>query len=764
LPVVEELRVEGLDGDVMIHRDEWGIPHARAASAHDAFFAQGFVQAADRLGQLEYDRRRAYGRWAEVAGVAAVGFDVFVRRCGLAAAARREHDALDEEPRSVLGAFAAGVNAWLARERPLPTDLMLAGVQPEPWDPWDCCAVFLVRHVAFASWQKKLWRGRLATALGAETVARLEGANPRDVPLIVPPDRLFTSRPHDPREIEPVLAAMAAASEVAAGSNSWALAGSRTASGLPLVAGDPHRLVEVPGVYAQVHLACPEFDAAGLSFIGVPGFPHFGCSEQTAWCVTNAYGDYQDLYVERFRTDEPGSYEVMGDWRDAIHRRESVDVRGASPVTFDCWETDHGPIVFGDPASGAAVALRSIALAEPSAGLSVVAPMLRATSVAELDDVMRSWVDPVNNFVSADVHGDMGYRTIGRIPVRSLANAWGPVPGWDGEHEWDGVVAYDDLPALRNPDTGLIVTANQRIADDDYPHYLGLEYARPDRALRLHTRLDGIEDATVTEMAAVHRDRRSLAADVWVERLVALDADRVGADERRALELLGGWNREMDAGSAAAAIYVAVRDAAGSRVAHTPALAPLRSPLPDEPSATFQPLELRLWVLLTGLLATDDTTLLPAGTTWDELLAGSLTDGLATLRLALGDDPGEWRWGALHVAAPRHPLSGANPDWSARLDAPAVEMAGEWDTVFSAAHASGYGFRVTTGSVARYVFDLADRANNMWIVPLGASGDSTSAHFADQQSAWVAGELVSMCLAWDRLERMAEDTVMLTPS
>jgi penicillin amidase len=734
---VEVARAPGIDAEVVIHRDGWGIPHVRASSALDAFFGQGLVQAADRLGQLEYDRRRGVGRWAEVAGASAVPFDVFVRRCGIRDAAQREYAALASEARAVLDAFAAGVNAFLALDHPLPTDLALAGVTPEQWEPWECCAVFLVRHVVFASWQTKLWRGRLAAAFGADAVARIEGADPRVVPLILPPGELFEPHVADPAPIEAVLAAVAPVVEANGGSNSWALAGAHTASGLPLVAGDPHRLVEVPGVYAQGRLACPEFDVVGLSFVGVPGFPHFGRTDDLAWCITNANGDYQDLYVERF--EEP----------PVSVRTETVVVRDADPVTVECFETARGPVVFGDPSRGYAVALRSTALVDPSSGLAVLAPMLRARTVGELGAVMRDWVDPVNSLVSADATGAIDYRTVGRIPIRHPANAWGPVPAWTGDHEWRGMVPYDELPWARDPARGRFVTANQRIVDDDYPYLLGLDYSRPDRAARIHARLDELTDATVADMAAIHTDRRSLAADVWVERLVGLE----GTDEweRAALETLRGWDRVLDADSVAASVYVAVRDAVGKRIAHHPRLLALRAPFVDEPASTFQPMELRLWVRLTGLLLRDDTTLLAPGETWAQVLAGALADGVGVLRTALGDDIAAWRWGALHQSAPRHPLSATHPGWAATLDPPAVAMGGEWDTVFSAAHPAGFGFGVTSSSVARYAFDLADRANDGWVVPLGASGDAASPHFADQRAAWVRGELLPIVMAWSEL-------------
>ena len=728
-----------------------GYRTSAPTTAHDAFLGQGFVQATDRLGQLEYDRRRAHGRWAEVAGPSAVAFDVFARRCGIASAAEREAEALDPGSCAVLDAYAAGINAYLALGLPLPPDLALAEVTPEPWSSADCCAVFLVRHVVFANWQKKLWRGRLVAALGADGAARIESADRRAVPLIVPPPALVEPAPVAAEQLAAILPAMARLAETAAGSNSWALDGSRTASGLPLVAGDPHRFLEVPGVYAECHLACDDFDAIGLAFVGVPGLPHFGHSAHVAWCVTNANGDYQDLYVE-----DPVAC------ADMPTRDEVVEVRGADPVHLECHTTPRGPVVFGDPAHGAVLSLRSTALADPSTGFAVLEPMLRARDVDELDEVMRSWIDPVNNFVSADVGGNISYRTVGRIPTRDPSSAWGPVPGDDPKYDWTGIVAHDELPRLRNPDGGLIVTANQLVVEPEPPRHLGCDYARPDRALRLHARLDDLRDATVDDMVAVHRDRTTVAADVWVPRI--LDLAPSDPWEQQAVALLESWDRAMDPESTAATVYVVVRDAACRLLAHHPALESLRAPLPDEPPGTYQPLELRLWAVSTGLLAAEDRTLLRADQTWDDVLATALADGVGILRTALGDDVDAWRWGALHIAAPRHPMTLANPAWAARLDPPAVAVGGEWDTVMCAAHPAGHGFGVTSTSVARYVFDLADWDRSGWIVPLGASGDATSPHFADQQALWADGEVVPMRYSWAAIAANASGRTHLRPS
>ena len=224
-------------------------------------------------------------------------------------------------------------------------------------------------------------------------------------------------------------AALASLPAWVGGSNNWVLAGSRTASGRPLVAGDPHRALDTPNCYYQNHLACPDFDAIGLSFPGVPGLSHFGHNRHVAWCVTHAMADYQDVFVERFDPTDPTRYEFRGEWRHAEVRRETIEVRGGKPVQVAVTVTHHGPVVLGDPSTGYAVSLRYTATAELNRTFDALVPMLRAASADDLEAAMRPWVDPGNNLVFADVRGTTGYRTRGVVPVRAPANAWLPVPG-----------------------------------------------------------------------------------------------------------------------------------------------------------------------------------------------------------------------------------------------------------------------------------------------------------------------------------------------
>ena len=425
--VTSDLRLAGLDGSVRVFRDRHGIPHVRAVSAHDAFFGQGFVTAQDRLWHMDYDRHRAYGRWAELVGPSAVAEDKVMRRFQIGPTVRRDYDAVNVETRGMLDAYAAGVNAFIETSESMPIEYDLVGARPESWEPWDCLAVFKVRHIMMGVFEGKLWRAKLANTLGVEKTAELiRGYQPGHL-LIVPPGTDYDAPELDGlKELESGLEAISwLRQDPEAGSNSWVLSGSRTASGKPLLAGDPHRGLDTPNVYYQNHVECPDFDVIGLSFPGCPGFPHFGHNSGVAWCVTHAGADYQDLFLERFRVNGETRYEYKGEWLPADVRREVMEVRGEESVEMDVTVTRHGPVIAGDPAKGNAISFRYTATAEPNLGFEALPRMMRARSADDLDESMRAWIDPCNNLLFADVDGNIAYLNRGQVPIRSMADAPG---------------------------------------------------------------------------------------------------------------------------------------------------------------------------------------------------------------------------------------------------------------------------------------------------------------------------------------------------
>ena len=387
--------------------------------------------------------------------------------------------------------------------------------------------------------------------------------------------------------------------------------------------------------------------------------------------------------------------------------------------------------------------------------------MLRAGGVDELDEAMRDWVDPSNNFVSIDVHGDIQYLNRGRLPVRSMANAWLPVPGWLDEYEWRGFVPFEEMLRSRNPDTGFIVTANNKIAGDDYPHYISLYYGSDHRARRILGRLEGLTGATVDDMADVHRDIVSIPGRTYASLLG--ETEPSGEAAKRAVELLGAWDGSMHRDLVAPTIYSAFRRELDRLV-----LSPLLGPLSDEAfgaAGRGAPRQVgHLSTLLASHAAAGDTSMLPDGADWRSVTTQALEAAVAYLRDRLGDDVDSWRWGSIHGTAPRHPLSDSFPGCR-RAAGPAIDAdeRGRRHAAFRLLRLAGDPFTVTGTSVARYVFDASDWDNSRWVVPLGASGHPGSPHYADQRPIWAIDDVVPMLYTWPAVEAAAKLRQILKP-
>ncbi len=756
-----EVVVDGPSAPVEVSRDSRGIPHIRARCASDAFFGQGFATAQDRLWHMDYDRMRAYGRWAELAGPPGAAGDAFMRRLGIRRSAERDYRALGEAARGMLDSYAAGVNEFIRTAEHPAAEYALVGAAPEPWAPWDCLAVYVVRHVMMGGFEGKLWRARLVASLGPERAAALcRGYQPGHL-LLVPPGEPHTGDYADGSAHFGELAeAVSALSEPDAGSNSWALGPGRTSTGAPLLAGDPHRGLDVPNVYYQNHVACPQFDVIGLSFPGCPGFPHFGHGERVAWCVTHAMSDYQDLYIERFSAEDPDLYEHRGRWLTAEVRTETIRVRGGDDVEIEAVRTVHGPVVWGERRSGAAVAMRYTALDGPNPLAEHLLSMLTVRTAAEMDEAMEGWVDPCNNFMIADVDGAVRYLNRGRVPVRPEANYWLPVPGWSGEHEWDGFIDHADLPRIVDPPDGLIVTANQKIVGPDYPHLLSLDYAPGYRARRILDRLSEMDSATPEMAASVHAERVSIPATVYVGLLAG--AQGRGGRWDRAREMLSEWDCSMDPDRAEPTIYAAMRLSLNRRLAEL-----CLGPLAAEAAAAAGrgiPAHLRqLEALFVAWARDGDVSVLPEGTDWAGALADALSEGLGMLEGRLGDDMAAWTWGSVHVTRPTHTLSASFPDLAGVLDPPAAPIGGDGDTPQAGFFDPSDPFTVMSTSVARYLFDPSDWDRSRWVVPLGASGHPGSPHYADQLPAWRDLEMVPMTYSPGAVRAAARTVQTLRP-
>ena len=749
------IEVAGLYAPVRIYRDVYGIPHAQAATTEDAFFAQGFFTAQDRLWHMDYDRHRAYGRWAELAGPIGLEQDRFMRRMRLEASARADYALVNSEARAMLDAYAAGVNAFEEKSEQLPVEYRLLETNPEPWQPWDGLAVFKVRHILMGTFEGKAWRHKLLGKLGPRRTARLHpGYQPGHLQILPPGAEFIGEATGALEELERGAALADRLKEMEQGSNNWSLSGQLTESGKPLLAGDPHRGLDTPNVYYQNHVACPDFDVVGVSFPGVPGFPHFGHNQWVSWGVTHTGADYQDLFVERFNKDNPSYYEFKGQQRRAETFRETINVRGGVDEEISITVTHHGPVISGRPAEGLGIAFRYTQTAEANRTAEALLNMLRARSAAEIDQSMEDWVDPVNNFLFADVDGNIGYLTRGLVPIRSRANGWLPVPGWTGEHEWQGYIPFDEMPRSHNPETNYIVTANQRVVGADYPYYIGLDHAPEFRAKRISIRLGELDGASVKDMEGVHAERTSIPARHYLPKLAGLNpTDDLG---RQALEILKEWNGAMDPDSVAATIFSAFRLKLDRRILRY-LLGPLAEEALTETSRGGPAHAARLRAHFLHLMDQGDVSMLPPGPgSWEALIGEALASAVEELSEQLGPDMTKWQWSRVHHTAPKHPLSEVYPEAADLLDPPSVTSGGDGDTPQAASYSPAQPYTIASTSVLRYIYDLSDWSNSRWIVPLGSSGHPGSAHYADQALIWSEVGYVPMLYSWTQIAESAE--------
>ncbi|GBQ00467.1 penicillin amidase [Streptomyces spongiicola] len=732
-----------------VYRDAWGIPHLRATSALGLARAQGRNAATDRAWQIEVERHRVRGTTAAFLGAEAVVWDRFARQARLEDTARRCFAALDADTAAWVAAYTEGVGEGLAEGARNAPEFAATGLEPGRWEPWVPLGIWIATHILFAGFPAKLWREEVARRLGDDLA-----------------DLFATDGPGT------------------TGSNGWLVTGARTETGAPLIAGDPHRFIEDPGVYQQIHLVCPGVDVVGMAVPGVPGVAHFGHTGSVAWAITSAMADYQDLYRERLRRTADGiEAEGPDGWRPVAHHRETIEVAGGAPVTVDVIETGRGPVIAGnvplpggdvpppggnagvpggdaagvpggdvpppggnagvpggdvpppggdaaevpggDAGVSEAVSLRYPPRVTAALGFEAIPALLRARTVGDVDRACDSWVEPVNVVQAADTEGGLLHRVAGRVPVRHEDNRLRVVPAWEPGYEWRG---WHETPRAEVGD--FAVMANARgIATP-----LGVEFAPPHRADRIAALLRESKSWTAPGMAVVHTDTRLASAAPLLELVAALEEDRItpGASALRARLL--GWDCRMEAGSTDAALFAAVRSAVARRLAAHPALEPLRGPFRyPEVFLPWLHLPTKTGYALETLLTTDR---LP-GIDRASLVRDAVEE------VAAADGP-ETTWGERHRLAPWRALPArGGEEWPG--------LPGDHDCVLATSSVPGVTDLSARAPSARYVWDLARREDSLWVVPLGARGIPGDAHHRDQLPLWLRGEFVPVVTDFDLL-------------
>jgi penicillin G amidase len=759
--VTTTLRLPGLQKSVEICRDRWGVPHIKAENENDLFFAQGFATAQDRLWHMDADRHQALGRWAEFVGPSGISRDRLLRAAGMGRTAKLDYDASSPEARAMVDAYTAGVNAFLDTTKTLPIEYKILEQTPERWENWHCLAVYKIRNTLLGTYEPKLFRTRLAKAIGAEQVAALVKGYPAGHLLTVPPGAVYAGQPLDGLdELRKAAAELwigdeppPVSDETDSGSNGWSVSGKLTKSGLPLVGGDSHRGLDTPSVYYQAHLSCPDFSMLGYSVPGMPGILHFCHNAYVAWGMTHGGADTQDLFIERFREGENGrEYLFKGEWQRAEVLNETVKVRGADAVEMEVTITHHGPVIVGEPRDGLALAISDPGLISGSPWVDAARDAMRSKSVDELHAAFGNWTDRVNNYAVADVNGNFGYLHEGKIPIRGESNGWRAVPGWTGEYEWNGYIPHDEIPKAINPETNYAVTCNQRVAGHDYPYYVGLYFTPEHRAKRVQTRILELEPgmATVDDMARIHAERISDVARIFTQALIG--ANPLDADSAQAQSLLREWDYSMARNLVQPTIYAKTK-AILVRYVVEDLLGDAATEFLSEAAGSSAHLR-QIVLQMTLALERGDDSMFPARP--GGLFSAALKEAIAALKTRLGEDMTQWQWGRVHHTLPRHPLSNLFPEVAPLLDPPSVPTHGDGDTPLAGSYGLQNEFIATGMSVNRYIHDPSDWSNSRWIVPLGASGHPGSPHYADQAEMWSNVEFIPQLWDWEQIRAEAE--------
>lgn len=779
-PLTGTLAIRGLTKPVSIVRDRHAVPHITGATVADLYRGLGFAHAQDRLWQMELMRRAGQGRLSEIFGERTLEADIFLRTLDLAGHAERSFGQFPGEAQELLTAYAEGVNAFIERptgllEQRLPPEFLLLRHRPEPWQPAD--SVGMVKMMAL----------HLSMNLGAE-IQRLtlaaQGLSPAEIDDVMPlndgeqapplPD-LSTLYPLRSLQTATPRAQTAALDMVfgAGASNSWVVAGSRTVSGKPLLANDPHLRLSAPSIWYLAHLALDDPVRGEVNIVGasLPGTPVIvlGRGDTLAWGFTNTEADVQDLFIEKMNPDNPEEYLTPTGWQRFGTDVMEIRVRGSETRLIERRRTRHGPVL---PASfrnlgrilepGHVAALQWTALSDDDT--TILAGLLDANirTVADYIERSRSYVVPMQNMVVADSEGRIAMIAPARLPVRHPENkvaGRAPVPGWEQIYDWQGFVPFEEMPRSIDPPQGGIGTANARIVDDAYPHLITHDWEADYRHRRIDNLINGHTGHDLDTMRAAQLDVFSPAFAELGPLMIAATRPAVSsAEEYGVLDRLSRWDASMRADAVEPLLFVAwLREAVREVYADD------FGPAFDQ---FFHPRAKSMMRLLQGETSRDwcDSSRTATREDCGAILAAALERAMQGLEAEFGRDRTRWSWGGAHVAVGEHQVFGelpfigrffqigiASPGGPYTLNRGVMEF--NRNSPFANRHASTF----------RAIYDLADLESSLFIQPTGQSGNPFSRYYRTFEKSWSEGEYIEIPTDRATIERSAIGTWQLTP-
>ncbi len=764
--------IPGISASVQIIRDTWGVPNIYAQNEHDLFLAQGYVHAQDRLWSMYYYMYVASGNLSQVVGAVAIDSDKQLRTIGLRRAAEQEWANMAPEEKALLQAYCDGVNAFMETSRDkMPIEFTVLGHTPKPWSPIDSLTYGNLLSLWLAgNYRLEFLRARLIAEIGPEKTEDLLPPYDPTKPLIIPDEvqSYKWMRGVDFAKLDK-LDELVGDPGAMWGSNNWVISGDRTVSGKPILAGDTHMNLSMPSIWYMNGLFGGRFQSTGFTLPGVPGVV-IGHNNRIAWAVTNLNPDVQDLYIEKLDDPKnPTKYEFKGEWKDIQVVEETIEVKDAAPVQLKVLLTEHGPLINGVVAD--MVDAEPMAFKWASVGNSTLfTSIMRLNEAQNWDqfrEALRAWRLPSQNFVYADVDGNIGYQMTGVVPIREPKHdGMVPVPGWSGEYEWKGFIPYDELPYSFNPPQGFIATANNKVIGDDYPYRITEEWDPGYRAVRINQLLAENERMSIADSTKIQGDTFSPPAAEMAPYMMEITPQN--DEEARAIEYLKNWDFTFEADTVAGTIF------------QTWYWFMFQNTLEDDMSET----------LATDYLAgqyerhgrfhiTAMSRILPnANNPWfddkktpdvvetrDDIIQRSLGEALAWLKENSGDDMSKWTWGSVHQVSYLSLLArSGNPLFVWLYNVPTIPARGENFSINTGTFTFDQPFKMAHGASQREVIDMGDLDSMVGIHSTGQSGIVQHPNRIDMIPMWEDVEYIPVPFSREKIEEQSIGTLTLVPA
>lgn len=750
--------VPGLKDRVTVRWDSYAIPHVIAASEHDLFLSQGYLHAHERLWQMELNRRFFCGRLAEIfgnfsapwrellshfRGQSIADLDYFMRVIGIRRNAIASLAILPQVHREQLQAYSDGVNRFIERSiKKLPLEFRLLRHEPDAWRPED--SLTIGKGFAFflsTSLFSRLTMIAVARKVGADT-AKFQSLFP-----FYPDGGPTVTRSHfDPSEgilrFVNGIFPQGDWSPAGQGSNNWVIAPSRAVAGNAILCNDPHLRLTLPSIWYLMHLKASnpgaDLDYYNASGASIPGSPciHLGTNRSIAWGVTAAVCDDAELYREKLQPGMPRRYLVGRNWREMEPLTENIRIRGKSEIKRTIWFTRHGPVINQpeqEPSGSEVLALRWTAH-DPSQEFRALYGINRAHNWSEFLDSLSYQSAPTLNYVYADTHGNIGYTLAGKVPLRRSVPTLLPPEGWVDDHEWQGYVPFEELPRVYNPTEGILATANHRITDPSYPHYLSHFFEPPFRIRRIRSLLSRKPLFTTEDMAAMQTDRVSLHANDLLG-ILREDLESISKNHSaltNAAERLIHWNGLSSEDSVEAALFYVLHHRLMQRI--------LLPALGEELFHAYVEIFNQCLAPLDRILGQPDSPWF-ADCPRRRMVENSLAEACEELTLAFGSDMSQWQWGKIHTLTLDHSFS-RNKLLKSIFSVGPFPSAGSGTTLDLGYYRHSQPYRHVVGPSLRIIVELSDPPRLKCILPSGQSGMVFSPHYKDQTELWRRGAYI----------------------